>query len=74
MIPDYAKKLADTAATLPLEKQAELCDFAEFLKKSTETETAKKKSGKGSVLKLIGIGKSGLCDIAQNHDQYLYDE
>jgi hypothetical protein len=73
MIPDYAKKLADTAATLPLEKQAELCDFAEFLKKTTETKTAKK-SGKSSVLKLIGIGKSGVSDISRNHDKYLYDE
>jgi hypothetical protein len=64
----------DTIATLPLEKQVEVYDFAKFLKSSTNKTPAKKKTGKGSILNIIGLGKSGLGDLSVNHDKYLYDE
>lgn len=74
MATNYLKMTVNTLATLPLEKQEEVYDFVKFLKASTEKLTIYKKSKKGSVLNLIGLGKSGLGDMALNHDKYLYDE
>ena len=74
MAADYLRMTAETLATLPLEKQEEVYDFAKFLKTSSASATGRKKEKKGSVLNLIGLGKSGVGDIALNHDKYLYDE
>lgn len=59
-------------ATLPTEKQAEVYDFAKFLKKNTPTRIKKTKK-KASILDLIGMGESGCSDISINHDKYLYE-
>jgi len=71
---DYLKMTVDTLATLPLEKQVEVYDFAKFLKTTAVRPVIKKKTKKGSLLKIVGLGKSGAKDIALNHDKYLYDE
>lgn len=75
MAADYLKMTVDTLATLPPEKQEEVYDFAEFLKANSTTKTAAKQSNKkGSVLNIIGLGKSDVSDVAQNHDKYLYEK
>ena len=74
MAIDYLKKTVDTLASLPLEKQEEVYDFAKFLKKTAAEPAAKGKGRKGSVLNIIGLGRSGVNDVALNHDKYLYDE
>lgn len=72
MAVDYLRMTADTLATLPLEKQEEVYDFARFLKTTAEQAATMRKKRKGSVLNIIGLGKSGLGDMALNHDKYLY--
>jgi hypothetical protein len=74
MAADYLKMTIDTLATLPMEKQQEVYDFTQFLKASSKQNTTKAKRHKGSILNIIGLGKSGLGDISLNHDRYLYDE
>jgi hypothetical protein len=74
MSVDYLKMTIDTLAKLPLEKQEEVYDFTLFLKASSKQEAAKEHKRKGSILNIIGLGKSGLGDISLNHDKYLYDE
>ncbi len=71
---DYLRMTTETLATLPPEKQEEVYDFAKFLEASSADVTGRKKEKKGSVLNLIGLGKSGVGDIALNHDKYIYDE
>jgi hypothetical protein len=58
---------------LPDRKQAEVYHFATFLK-ITSKGNFHKKNKEGSVLKIIGLGKSGTRDISINHDKYLYDD
>jgi len=74
MTVDYLKMTVDTLATLPLEKQEEVYDFAKFLKATTAKPEVKRVSKKKSVFNIIGLGKSGLKDVSLNHDKYLYDE
>jgi hypothetical protein len=74
MATDYMRMTIDTIATLPREKQEEVYDFVRFLKTSSDKTAGKEKTRKGSVLNIIGLGKSGLGDLAINHDKYLYDE
>jgi hypothetical protein len=74
MATDYMRMTIDTIATLPREKQEEVYDFVRFLKTSSGKTAGKEKTRKGSVLNIIGLGKSGLGDLAINHDKYLYDE
>lgn len=74
MAADYLKRTVDTLASLPLEKQEEVYDFARFLKETTPRPAAGGKVKKGSVLNIVGLGGSGARDIALNHDKYLYDE
>lgn len=74
MATDYMRMTIDTIATLPREKQEEVYDFVLFLKTSSGKTTGKEKTRKGSILNIIGLGKSGLGDLAINHDKYLYDE
>jgi len=40
----------------------------------TEDETALVDSQKKALLNLVGIGNSGLNDIARKHDEYLYQK
>ena len=74
MAANFLRMTADTLATLPPKKQEEVYDFARFLKENTAQTTIKEKKRKGSVLNIISIGKSGVGDLALNHDKYLYDE
>ena len=74
MAVDYLKMTIDTLATLPLEKQVEVYDFTLFLKAASKQGDAKVKRRKGSILNIVGLGKSGLGDMSLNHDKYLYDE
>lgn len=74
MANDYLKMTIDTLAMLPREKQAEVYDFTQFLKTSSKQSVTKAKKRNGSILNIIGLGKSGLRDISINHDKYLYDE
>ena len=75
MPANYVKLTADTMGVLPREKQAEVYDFAKYLRASSKAVSANsRRRKKGSVLNLIGLGKSGVGDIALNHDKYLYDE
>jgi hypothetical protein len=60
-------------STLPAQKQAEVYDFAKFLRINTKDADVKKSFKKASVLNLVGIGSSGKGDIALNHDKYLYE-
>jgi len=69
---DYLKLTKSTMEWLPPTKQAEVYDFAAFLKSKTKNITSPKKSQK-SILDLIGIGQSDVKDAALNHDNYLYD-
>jgi hypothetical protein len=72
MAVNYEKIIVETMSELPTEKQAEVCDFAKFLKsKDGANRVVKKKGKKGTVLSLIGIGKSKSNDVALNHDRYL---
>jgi hypothetical protein len=73
MAVNYVKMTATTMAKLPEQKQAEVYDFAKFLRISTKDVVAKKSLKKASILKLVGIGSSGKNDIALNHDKYLYE-
>lgn len=74
MAVDYFKMTVDTLATLPIEKQEEVYDFTMFLKSISKQGTAKTKKRNGSILNIVGLGKSGLGDMSLNHDKYLYDE
>ena len=70
---NYLKQTQEILATLPEEKQAQVLDFASFLKEKIKSHVSvrnKKKSG--SILSLIGIGKSPMNDVALRHDFYLY--
>ncbi len=70
---NYIRLTVDAMEKLPSEKQVEVYDFAKFLKASTNAMTATKKNKKTSVLDIIGIGTSGVGDIALKHDKYLYE-
>ena len=72
MSTNYIKLTIDTMESLPAEKQVEVYDFAKYLKKRTKS-TVRKITKKASILKLVGIGKSGCSDISVNHDTYLYE-
>jgi len=72
MATSILKMTVDTMTSLPVEKQAEVYDFARFLKARTKP-MIKKNDRSCSALGLIGIGKSGKGDIALNHDKYLYE-
>jgi hypothetical protein len=73
MRANYIRLTADTMENLPSEKQVEVYDFAKFLKTSSKAIAVTKKTGKASVLDIIGIGASGAGDIALKHDTYLYE-
>ena len=72
MSANYVRLTANTMEVLPEEKQAEVYDFAKFLKTTSKNNT-KRTVKKTSVLELIGIEESGYTDIALNHDKYLYE-
>jgi hypothetical protein len=55
-------------------KQEEVYDFAKSLKETATEPAAKGKGRKGSALNIIGPGRSGVDDVAHNHDKCLYDE
>jgi hypothetical protein len=74
MAADFLKMTVNTLATLPLRKQEEVYDFAEFLRLSSVRTSPRKHNRKSTVLEIIGLGKSGIGDLALNHDKYLYDE
>jgi hypothetical protein len=73
MPTNYVKMTAATMATLPAQKQAEVYDFAKFLRINAKDIAVNKSFKKASVLNLVGIGSSGKSDIALNHDKYLYE-
>lgn len=73
MPANYIQLTSDTMEMLPNQKQAEVYDFATFLKIGSKSNI-RQKNKKGSVLNLIGLGRSGTSDISINHDKYLYDE
>jgi hypothetical protein len=73
MAVNYVKMTADTMAKLPEQKQAEVYDFANFLRLNSTDIAVRKSFKKASILKLVGIGASGKNDIALNHDKYLYE-
>lgn len=72
MSANYVRLTANTMEVLPEEKQAEVYNFAKFLKTKSKNNT-KRSIKKISILDLIGIGESGYTDIALNHDKYLYE-
>ncbi len=74
MAANYLKMTVDTLATLPPGKQEEVYDFAEFLKLTSTQMRPPKNNRKSTVLEIISLGKSGIGDLAFNHDKYLYDE
>jgi hypothetical protein len=74
MRANYIKLTANTMETLPAEKQAEIYDFAKFVKEKTKNSTKKSTRQNASILDIIGIGESGCSDISLNHDKYLYDQ
>lgn len=74
MAADYVRKTVEALAVLPPEKQLEVYDFAAFLNASCAAVRARPKERKGSVLNLIAMGRSGIRDISDRHDHYVYDE
>jgi cytochrome c len=69
---NYPKLTTSTMEKLPVDKQAEVYDFAEFL----ETKARKHqphRAKKASFRDLVGLGRSGKSDISVNHDKYLYE-
>lgn len=74
MAVDYLKKTIDTLMTLPIEIQVEVHDFTLFQKSSLSQGNMKTEQKAGSVLNIVGIGKSGLGDLSINHGKYLYDK
>jgi hypothetical protein len=73
MSENYPKLISHAVVELPVEKQAEVYDFARFLKAAATIRVRKAARKKASILDLVGIGASKECDIALNHDKYLYD-
>jgi hypothetical protein len=71
MPANYIQMTSATMEALPDIKQAEVYDFATFLKIASKDDF-QKKTKTGSVLNIIGLGKSGTSDISINHDKYLY--
>lgn len=69
---NYPKLTTATMEKLPVEKQAEIYDFAAFLEKK-ERIRHPQRSKKASLMDLVGLGKSGKSDISANHDKYLYE-
>jgi hypothetical protein len=75
MAPNYAQLTLATMEKLPLNKKAEIYDFACFLKRGTSVRLRPfaGKSKKASILAIAGIGESDVKDAAKNHDNYLYE-
>ncbi|MFH0918899.1 MAG: hypothetical protein V1913_00940 [Fibrobacterota bacterium] len=72
MAANYLKMTSDTMEALPVEKQAEVYDFAAYLKTKSKTRTMR--SRKSSLLSLVGMGRSKHTDVSVNHDKYLYEQ
>jgi hypothetical protein len=68
---DYAKLTQQTISVLPLDKQAAVYDFAAYLRQQNNAAGRKPRKAT-SILKLQGIGKSTVHDLAARHDHYLY--
>ena len=75
MAPNYAQLTLATMEKLPINKKAEIYDFACFLKRGTAARlrVLSGKNRKSSILAIAGIGESDVKDAAKNHDKYLYE-
>ena len=74
---DIEQEITEVVHVLPVEKQAQVLEFAETLKKETETtneaetEDEKKKARLERLMRLSGIGRSGRSDVSQRVDEIL---
>ena len=73
MTPNYPEIVAETIAGLPVAKQAEVLNFAEFVRLSVASKIQPSRRQPGSVLGLFGTCKSCATDGSVNHDRYLYE-
>ena len=73
MVPNYPQLIAKAISELPIAKQAEVYQFAQFLKQSLKARFSKQKAEKQSVFDLFGTAKSDVTDASINHDKYLYE-
>jgi hypothetical protein len=73
MTPNYPQMVADTVSELPITKQAEIYQFAKFMKSETKVKNKKKPVKNSSVFDLFGTATSKVTDGAANHDKYLYE-
>ena len=73
MTPNYPEIVAETIAGLPVAKQAEVLDFAEFVRLGVGSKIQPSRRKSGSVLGLFGTCKSSVTDGSVNHDRYLYE-
>lgn len=71
MSANYVRLTASAMETMPPQRQAEVYDFAKYVKERGKNAGVKRK--RASVLTLIGIAESRMGDIAGNHDKYLYE-
>lgn len=78
MANNYPKFIAETVKDLPVKEQAEVYDFAKFLKARNNVKKSRnpnvKTKPRHSILDLCGIGESDVTDGSINHDKYLYGE
>lgn len=73
MAPNYSQLVANAVSELPITKQAEVYNFAKFMKKEAKGETQKKILASPSVFNLFGTATSKVTDASVNHDRYLYE-
>ncbi len=75
---DIEQEITEVVHVLPAEKQAKVLEFAENLKKETETANGTKtktdeeaKARLERVMKLSGIGRSKTGDVSERVDEIL---
>ena len=71
MSQNYVQLIKTEIEALPLKKQAQVYDFAKYLKSRSRHKLHGKKS-RYSIRKLVGMCSSDVNDLSVNHDKYLY--
>jgi hypothetical protein len=75
MSPNYPKLIAETVQVLPVPEQAEVYNFAEFVRTKTPTRRPVRRSAlrQKSVFDLFGKAVAKVTDASINHDKYIYE-
>ncbi len=75
MTPNYPKLIAEAVQALPVVEQAEVYNFAQFVRtKAVERRPSRRSARRRkSVFDLFGTAVAKVTDGSINHDKYLYE-